>query len=274
LRVASRRRAAHRAATLRYEHSYEQVHRRLSRRLSLLDGREDASATEVEHRDQCSTPHRGWLKLDFPEVERVARFNETWRTVATDAKRSKSRFFERRSGPVPLLAIHALAGRPAIRARSARPHRDLANHRAQVLRTASRCSARHSSSTATSRSWCPRCSRICRQHASELQDRWCPRSATPTSPREDLLPATNHRQHGALYLSAIAPGRSIDRLRAQLPQFMTRHFGMLKGIIRTAAYCRSPTSTCHRTCKRALRPRGNPHARCRRSRSVGVLHRG
>src|SRR6476469_5643372 len=68
------------ALYVRYERSYENFipgHERIYRfSMDMRMGLET-----FEHRDQSSQRNAGWLKLDFPEIDKVARFNETWRTV-------------------------------------------------------------------------------------------------------------------------------------------------------------------------------------------------
>ena len=52
----------------------------------------------------------GALELDFPEIQHVARFNETWRTVATADRAFKEQVFEGDPDLFRVLPIPAVAG--------------------------------------------------------------------------------------------------------------------------------------------------------------------
>src|SRR6187397_1649207 len=97
------------ALYVRYEHSYERF----------IPGHENVyrfsldvnwMGTHLEHRDQSSQHNADWLKLDFAEIEYVARFNETWRTVATGNHAFKEQVFEGDPDLFRVLPIPALTG--------------------------------------------------------------------------------------------------------------------------------------------------------------------
>ncbi len=97
------------ALYVRYEHSYEQF----------IPGHEDVyrfslnvnwGGQSPERRDQSSQRIAGWLKLDYPEIDRVARFNETWRSVAAEDRAFKEQVFEGDPDLFRVLSIPAVLG--------------------------------------------------------------------------------------------------------------------------------------------------------------------
>ncbi len=245
------------ALYVRYEHSYEDF---IPGHESIFRFSMDANwmGTQVEHRDQSSQRVAGWLKLDFPEVERVARFNETWRAVATDDRSFNEQVFEADPDLFRVLSIPAVAG-------------DLQSSLDQPGNIAiSRATARKyfGSARAIGRKLMLGQGRPFIVSAvfedlpgnSHLNFRLVVSALGKSGiSTEDALPADNLGSMGLYTYLRLRPGARIDNLRTQLPEFMARHFANFHSafqarILRIADIHLSPGV------KRALRPRGDPRA--------------
>jgi putative ABC transport system permease protein len=245
------------ALYVRYEHSYEQFIPGYENvyRFS-MDMRFDLRP--FEHRDQSSQRIAGWLKLDFPEIERVARFNETWRSVATDSRAFKEQVFEGDPDLFRVLAIPAVAGdlsaaldqpgRIAISRAIARKYFGRDNVIGAKLKLDD---GRPFLVSAVFEDLPGNSHLNFRIVVSALG-----KSAIAS---EDAMPADNLGSIGLYTYVRLHPGARTDRLRAQLPQFMTRHFGAFKDAFAAQLV---PIADIHLSpeVKRSLRPRGNPRA--------------
>ena len=245
------------ALYVRYEHNYEQF---IARYQDVYRFSMDVNwgGSALEHRDQSAHGIAGWLKLDFPEVERVARFNETWRTVATDDRAFKEQVFEGDPDLFRVLPIPAVAG---------------------DLQAALDQPGRIAISRAMARKYFGRDNVL---GAKLKLDRGRP--FTVSAVFEDL-PGNSHLNFkfvvSALGSSGIAsedaqlpeslggmgmhtyfrlrPGARIDALRAQLPRFMKQHFGNFSDGFKPEVLAIGDIHLSPDV-KRSLRPRGNARA--------------
>jgi len=245
------------ALYVRYERSYENFipgHGNIYRfSMDMRMGLET-----FEHRDQSSQRNAVWLKLDFPEIDRVARFNETWRTVATLDRAFKEQVFEGdpdlfRVLPIPSVAGDLQAaldqpGRIAISRAIARKYFGRENViGAKLLLDGGRpfvVSAVFEDLPGNS----------------HLNFRLVVSALGKSGiASEDAQPADSLGSMGIHTYFRLRPGAQIERLRSRLPQFMKAHFGQMESafapqVIAIADIHLSPEV------KRALRPRGNPRA--------------
>jgi len=245
------------ALYVRYEHSYERF----------ISGYENVyrfsldvnwMGTDLEHRDQSSQHNAGWLKLDFPEIEYVARFNETWRTVATGSHAFKEQVFEGDPDLFRVLPIPALAGdlgasldEPGKIAISRAIARKYFGTDKAVGRKLDLDHGRPFIVSAVFEDLPGNSHLNFRLVVSALG-----KSGIAT---EDAMAADNLGSMGMYTYVRLRPGASVEGMRRQMPQFMKKHYGILEAafapqIVAIKDIHLSPDV------KRALRPRGNPRA--------------
>jgi putative ABC transport system permease protein len=245
------------ALYVRYEHSYERF---ISGYEYVYRFSMDVNwmGTQLEHRDQSSQHIAAWLRLDFPEVERVARFNETWRTVATDNMAFKEQVFEGDPDLFRVLAVPAIAG---------------------DLPTALDQPGRIAISRAIARKYFGRDNVVGAKLKLDDGKPFLVSAVFEDLPgnshlnfklvvsalgksgiaSEDAMPADNLGSMGLYTYVRLRPGTRVEQLKTQLPQFMGRHFGLFKDSFAPQLL---PIADIHLSpeVKRSLRPRGNPRA--------------
>jgi putative ABC transport system permease protein len=245
------------ALYVRYEYSYEKF----------IPGHEDVYRFSMnviwggqppERRDQTTQRIAGWLKLDFPEIERVARFNEIWRTVATDNRAFKEQVFEGDPDLFRVLTLPAVAG---------------------DLQTALDQPGQIAISRAMARKYFGREKAVGAKLKLDDNKPFVVSAVFEDLPgnthlnfkfvvsalgqsgiaSEDAMPADNLGSMGLHTYFRLRPGARIDALRAQLPAFMKKNFGPMEGAFEPQI---TAISDIHLSpgVKRSLRPRGNPRA--------------
>jgi putative ABC transport system permease protein len=245
------------ALYVRYEYSYEKF----------IPGHEDVyrfslnvnwGGKSTERREESTQRIAGWLKLDFPEIEHVARFNETWRTVATGDRAFKEQVFEGDPDLFRVLPIPAVAG--DLQAALDRPDR-IAISRA----IARKYFGRENVLGATleldhGRPFVVSAVFDDLPGNTHLNFKLVV-SALGNSgiSSEDAMPADNFGSMGLHTYFRLRPGARIGDLRSRLPEFMKKNFEKFPGafepeVIAVADIHLSPDV------KRPLRPRGNPLA--------------
>jgi putative ABC transport system permease protein len=245
------------ALYVRYEYSYEEF----------IPGHEDVyrfsmnvnyGGKSPERRDESSQRIAAWLKLDFPEIGHAARFNETWRTVATETRAFKEQVFEGDPDLFRVLPIPAVAG-------------DLQAALDQPDRIAI--------SRATARKYFGRENVLGAKLDIDHGRQFVVSAVFEDLPgnthlnfklvvsalgksgiaSEDAMPVDNFGSMGLHTYFRLRPGARIDDIRARLPEFMKKHFEKIPGAF-------EPEVTAVRDIhlspdvKRPLRPRGNPQA--------------
>jgi putative ABC transport system permease protein len=245
------------ALYVRYEHSYERF----------IPGHENVyrfsldvfwMGTNLEHRDQSSQHNASWLKLDFPEIEYVARFNETWRTVATVNRAFKEQVFEGDPDLFRVLPIPAFAG--DLRASLDQPGK-IAISRAiarkyfgtdkAVGKKLELDNGRPFIVSAVFEDLPANSHLNFRLVVSALG-----KSGIAT---EDAMPADNLGSMDMYTYVRLRPGSSVEGMRTQMPQFMKRHYGLLDAAFKPQITAIKDIHLSPEV-KRALRPRGNPRA--------------
>ena len=245
------------ALYVRYEHSYE----------NFIPGHENVYRFSIdvrmglasfEHRDESSQHIAGWLELDFPEVERVARFNETWRSVATDDRSFHEQVFEGDPDLFRVLPIPAIAGdlqasldRPGNIAISRAMARKFFGTEKALGRKLKLDQGRPFIVSAIFEDL---------PGNSHLNFKLVVSALGQSGiASEDAMAADNLGSMNLYTYMRLRPGARIDTLRAQMPDFMTRHFGAIHDAFSPQLL---PISDVHLSpgVKRALRPRGDPRA--------------
>jgi putative ABC transport system permease protein len=97
------------ALYVRYERSYEQFlpdHERIY--LFSTDVRN--SERGLEHQDTSSHRVAAWLKLDFPEIERVARLRESWTSVGRNDREFNEQVYNADPDFFRIIRLRAVAG--------------------------------------------------------------------------------------------------------------------------------------------------------------------
>jgi putative ABC transport system permease protein len=245
------------ALYVRYEYSYEKF----------IPGHEDVYRFSLnvnwggkapERREQSPQHIAGWLKLQFPEIEHVARFNETWRTVATRDRAFKEQVFEGDPDLFRVLPIPAVAG--DLQAALDRPDR-IAISRAMARKYFGRedvlgatLELDHGRPFVVSAVFDDLPGNT---HLNlKLVVSALGKSGISS---EDAMPADNFGSMGLYTYFRLRPGARIGDLRSRLPEFMKKNFEKFAGafepeVIAVKDIHLSPDV------KRPLRPRGNPQA--------------
>lgn len=245
------------ALYVRYEHSYE----------TFIPGHENAyrfsldvnwMGTQLEHRDDSSQRIAGWLKLDFPEVEQVARFRETWRTVATHDRAFKEQVFEGdpdlfRVLPIPVVSgdLKAALDQPGQIAISRSMARKYFGRENVVGARLELDDGRPFAVTAVFEDL---------PGHSHLNFKLVVSALGHSGiSDQDAMSADNLGSMDLHTYFRLRPGAQIEGMRARLPQFMKAHFASLESAFVPQVLAISDIHLSPQV-KRALRPRGNPRA--------------
>ena len=245
------------ALYVRYERSYE----------NFIPGYENVyrfsvdirmSLEKYDHRDESSQHVAGWLKLDFPEVERVARFNETWRAVTTEDRSFNEQVFEGDPDLFRVLPIPAVAGdlqasldQPGNIAISRAMARKYFGSEKVIGRKLKLDEGRPFIVSAVFEDL---------PGNSHLNFKLVVSALGQSGiASEDGMPADNLGSMNLHTYVRLRPGARIASLRARLPDFMKRHFAMFHDAFSPQIL---PIADIHLSpgVKRALRPRGDPRA--------------
>jgi len=245
------------ALYVRYEHSYENFipgHQNVFR--FSMDVRMGMEA--FEHQDSSSQRMAGWLKLDFPEVERVARFSETWRTVATNDREFKEQVFEGDPDLFRVLPLPVVAG--DLQSALDQPGR-IAISRSVAHKYFGRPNAVGSKLTLDhDRPFVVSAVFEDLPGNSHLNFKLVVSALGKSGiSDEDAMPPDSFGSMGMYTYVRLRPGASVNRLRMQLPQFMKAHFGYMETAFAPQLIAIHDIHLSPGV-KRALRPRGNPRA--------------
>ena len=245
------------ALYVRYEHSYENFipgHQNVFR--FSMDVRMGMEA--FEHQDSSSQRMAGWLKLDFPEVERVARFSETWRTVATNDREFKEQVFEGDPDLFRVLPLPVVAG--DLQSALDQPGR-IAISRSVAHKYFGRPNAVGSKLTLDhDRPFVVSAVFEDLPGNSHLNFKLVVSALGKSGiSDEDAMPPDSFGSMGMYTYVRLRPGASVNRLRMQLPQFMKAHIGYMETAFAPQLIAIHDIHLSPGV-KRALRPRGNPRA--------------
>jgi putative ABC transport system permease protein len=245
------------ALYVRYEHSYEKFipgHQRVFR--FSMDVRRSLDAFEPQ--DTSSQHMAGWLKLDFPEVEHVARFYETWRTVATHDREFKEQVFEGDPDLFRVLPLPVVAG--DLESALDQPGR-IAISRSIARKYFGRPNAVGSKLTLDhDRPFVVSAVFEDLPGNSHLNFRLVVSALGKSGiSAEDAMPFDSFGSMGMYTYVRLRPGANVDRMRMQLPQFLKTHIGFMETAFAPQLVAIHDIHLSPEV-KRSLRPRGNPRA--------------